>query len=86
MLVLTLAIFTMQEYQYGIGQRILESEISASSRVNADGGQGHLEQRPDGTYVAALERPLKDAVHLQACVGVVVIRANGTVEPPMTSC
>jgi hypothetical protein len=89
MLILTLAIFTVQEYQYGIGQRILESEISASSRVNADilgGGQAHLQQRPDGAYVAALERPLKDVVSLQACVRVVIIEANGTVESPIVSC
>lgn len=89
LLALTLAIFAVQEYQYGIGQRILESEISASSRVNADiarGGQGHLQQRPDGTYAAALERAQTETVHLQACVQVVITRANGTVESPMTSC
>ena len=89
MLIITFTIFAVQEYQYGIGQRILESEINASSRVIADivrGGQGHLEQRSDGTYVAALERPLEDTMHLQACVQVVVTRANGTVEPPTTSC
>jgi hypothetical protein len=89
MLVLTLTFFAVQEYQYYIGESVLESEISASSRVTADisrGGQAYLGQRSDGTYLAAIERPLEDAAHLQACVGVVIVRANGTAEPPITSC
>jgi hypothetical protein len=71
------------------GQAVLESEIAAGQRVNADlirGGEGHIEKRPDGTYIAALGRPLQETIHVQACVQVVVTRANGTVEPSTTSC
>lgn len=71
------------------GQAILESEIAASQRVDADlirGGEGHIEKRPDGTYIAGLGRSLEETEHFQACVQVVVTRANGTVDPPTTSC
>ena len=86
-LLITLAIFSYQEYASDIRDRITNSHIDAVFRAqndNAHGGNAQPIVHQDGTYGVGFSPALHDNVTVTDCVSWVVTRVNGTVQqsPP----
>jgi len=89
LLLITLAIFSYQEYASDIRDRITNSHIDAAYRAQYDnehGGNAQPILHQDGTYGVGFSRAPQDTVTVKACVSWVITRANGTIETSGPSC
>jgi hypothetical protein len=87
MLLITLTIFSYQEYGSDVRDRITNSHIDAASRADYDndhGGNAQVIVHQDGTYGVGFGRSAQVNITLRDCASWVVTRVNGTVQqsPP----
>jgi hypothetical protein len=88
-LLITLALFSYQEYTSDIRDKITNSHIDAAYRADYDNDHGGNAQpivHSDGTYGVGFDRTPHLNITFTDCASWVVTRANGTIQTSGPSC